>query len=173
MVTLLHINSKHPGAYFYACKKSWRPWGAFTGQPCFLLRCCSLVDELDALSYCAGLKPPARGGLYCWIQVLRVYARLSRPSPSVATNGTPNGPGNVPPPPPRVLHPGCGSSKLGVVLQREHGFAVVNADFSEVCRGPNYFINSVCDRSQIYTVYILLKKMYFLPIMVLVCLRTR
>lgn len=33
---------------------------------------------------------------------------------------------------PRILHPGCGSSTLGVVLQREHGCDVVNADFSEV-----------------------------------------
>ncbi|CAM9680065.1 unnamed protein product [Sphacelaria rigidula] len=30
---------------------------------------------------------------------------------------------------PRILHPGCGSSDLGVVLQREHGCTVVNADF--------------------------------------------
>lgn len=33
---------------------------------------------------------------------------------------------------PRILHPGCGSSTLGVVLQREHGCDVVNADFSQV-----------------------------------------
>eukprot|EP00903_Cladosiphon_okamuranus_P019211 g17665.t1 len=32
---------------------------------------------------------------------------------------------------PRILHPGCGSSTLGVVLQQEHGCDVVNADFSE------------------------------------------
>lgn len=33
---------------------------------------------------------------------------------------------------PRVLHAGCGSSILGVILQRDHGYDVVNADFSEV-----------------------------------------
>ncbi|CAM9745667.1 unnamed protein product [Ectocarpus sp. 6 AP-2014] len=32
---------------------------------------------------------------------------------------------------PRILHSGCGSSTVGVVLQREHGCDVVNADFSE------------------------------------------
>ncbi|CAN0517686.1 unnamed protein product, partial [Ectocarpus sp. 12 AP-2014] len=32
---------------------------------------------------------------------------------------------------PRILHSGCGSSTVGVVLQREHGCDVVNADFSK------------------------------------------
>ena len=33
---------------------------------------------------------------------------------------------------PRILHPGCGTSTLGVVLHRDHGCSVVNADFSKV-----------------------------------------
>ncbi|CAM9946754.1 unnamed protein product [Ascophyllum nodosum] len=32
---------------------------------------------------------------------------------------------------PRILHPGCGTSTLGVVLHRDHGCSVVNADFSK------------------------------------------
>eukprot|EP00904_Undaria_pinnatifida_P000548 jgi/Undpi1/10494/HiC_scaffold_29.g12944.m1 len=61
-----------------------------------------------------------------WAQVLRVFAGLSRLPSSAATNGTRQAQAL-----PRVLHPGCGSSQLGVVLKRDHGFKVVNADFSE------------------------------------------
>ncbi|CAM9567753.1 unnamed protein product [Scytosiphon promiscuus] len=79
-------------------------------------------------------------------EVLRVYADLTtqlQASPgnqagvrgggsgcSVIADGNENGEG-TPRKHPRILHPGCGSSTVGVVLQLEHGCDVVNADFSE------------------------------------------
>lgn len=80
-------------------------------------------------------------------QVLRVYADLTTQLQETARNQVGGGGGGsgastiadgdenregVPRKRPRILHPGCGSSTLGVVLKREHGCDVVNADFSEV-----------------------------------------
>ncbi|CAN0266109.1 unnamed protein product [Pylaiella littoralis] len=79
-------------------------------------------------------------------EVLRVEAELVSQLPRFATKATASGggptndgegdrregdAGSVSRTRPRILHPGCGSSTLGVVLEREHGCDVVNADFSE------------------------------------------
>eukprot|EP00752_Nemacystus_decipiens_P008250 g7377.t1 len=65
-------------------------------------------------------------------EVLVVYTELAaRFATRWSGGGGRQGGGNASRKRPRILHPGCGSSTLGVVLQREHGCDVVNADFSE------------------------------------------
>lgn len=69
-------------------------------------------------------------------QVLVVYtelaARFAKRWSGGGGGGDRHGDGHASRKRPRILHPGCGSSTLGVVLQQEHGCDVVNADFSEV-----------------------------------------
>lgn len=78
--------------------------------------------------------PPPPGCACPSKQVLRVYSALK--GSLLAERGRPHGRGQRNGSDgrgyPRVLHPGCGSSTLGVVLQRDHGCEVVNTDFSEV-----------------------------------------
>lgn len=111
---------------------------------------CSLVTFQGHRNSC-GMQipsppPPCLCSLLSTYQVLCVHAELTAQLLRFATSqlasggGSNGGPwedagrGQISRKRPRILHSGCGSSTVGVVLQREHGCDVVNADFSEVSR---------------------------------------